>query len=310
MSLVPKERGALSRFACRLGRSVASLTAMCAKNRSVLMLTVAAACAWPFFAGCSAIAKKPAESKGAKTGKEAAEKTVSEPEWNEAILAAIESMPIGGGYSTGVDARDALISAVIWEDGKPALRPKKAVPSFCSGATYLVLTVALAQQQRAGSVSLSPEAWRALMVEGQADGAGVWGRWNANGPGTGRLFEETGAGHNFTDIKAARRGDFMKIFWNDSIGAAERGHSVIYLGMETVKGEEMVAFWSSNQPGGYGSKKVPRSKIKRMLFSRLERPDRLEEVLSLPPRDSFLASLEEKSVSSTEAARAVGLKQW
>jgi hypothetical protein len=283
---------------------------MCAKNRSVLLLTMAVACAWPFFAGCSALAKKPAEAKGGKAGKEGAAKPLQEPEWNEAILAAIESMPIGGGYSIGVDARDALISAVLWEDGKPALRPKKAVPSFCSGATYLVLTVALAQQQRAGSLSLSPEAWRALMVEGQADGAGVWGRWNANGPGTGRLFEETGAGRSFTDLKGARRGDFMKIFWNDSIGASERGHSVVFLGVETEKGEEMVAFWSSNQPGGYGSKKVPRSKIKRMLFSRLEQPGRLEEVLNLPPRDPFLASLEEKSVSSAEAARAVGLKQW
>jgi hypothetical protein len=147
-------------------------------------------------------------------------------------------------------------------------------------------------------------------VEGQADGEGVWGRWNANGPGTGRLFEETGAGRNFTDLRDARRGDFMKIFWNDSIGAAERGHSVIFLGVETEKGEESVSFWSSNQPGGYGSKKVPRSKIKRMLFSRLEKPERLEEVLNLTPRDAFLASLEEKSVSPAEAARAVGLKRW
>jgi hypothetical protein len=190
------------------------------------------------------------------------------------------------------------------------LRPKKAIPSFCSGATYLVFTVALAQQQRAGKVSLSPETWRALMVEGQADGAGVWGRWNANGPGTGRLFEETGAGRSFTDIGEARRGDFLKIFWNDSIGAAERGHSVVFLGVEKEKGEEQVSFWSSNQPGGYGSKKVPRSKIKRMLFSRLEFPERLEQVLKLPPRDSFLAGLEEKSVSPEDAARAVGLKRW
>jgi hypothetical protein len=283
------------------------------KKRSVLFFAIAGACVWPFLTGCSAIAKKPAEGKGkeaGKAGKEAAEKPLPEPEWNDSILAAIESMPIGGGYSTSVDARDALMAAVLWEEGKPALRPKKALPSFCSGATYLVFTVALAQQQRAGKCTLSPETWRALVVEGQADGEGVWGRWNANGPGTGRLFEETGAGRNFTDLRDARRGDFMKIFWNDSIGAAERGHSVIFLGVETEKGEESVSFWSSNQPGGYGSKKVPRSKIKRMLFSRLEKPERLEEVLNLTPRDAFLASLEEKSVSPAEAARAVGLKRW
>jgi hypothetical protein len=280
------------------------------KKQAVIWFAMAVAVVWPFLAGCSALAKKPSDGKAGKAGKEAAETPLPEPEWNEAIISAIESMPIGGGYATGVDARDALISAVTWEDGKPALRPKKALPSFCSGATYLVFTVALAQQQRAGRVSLSPEAWRALMVEGQADGEGVWGRWNANGPGTGRLFEETGAGRSFTDIKGARRGDFVKIFWNDSIGASERGHSVIFLGVETEKGEELVAFWSSNQPGGYGSKKVPRSKIKRMLFSRLDRPERLEAVAHLAPRDPFLASLEEKSVSPAEAARAVGLKQW
>ena len=102
----------------------------------------------------------------------------------------------------------------------------------------------------------------------------------------------------------------MKIFWNDSIGASERGHSVIFLGVDSAKGEETVSFWSSNQPGGYGSKQVPRSKIKRMLFSRLEHPERLENVAKLPAKDVFLASLEEKSVSPSEAARAVGLTQW
>jgi hypothetical protein len=230
--------------------------------------------------------------------------------WNDAIIEAIGSMPLGGGYGTGVDARDALMAAVAWEEGKPALRPAKAQPSFCSGGTYLVFLIALAREQRAGRVSLSPEAWRAMIVEGQADGAGVWGRWNANGPGTARLFEETGAGRNFGDIREARRGDFMKIFWNESIGAKERGHSVIFLGVEVEKGEEKVSFWSSNQPGGYGNKQVPRSKIKRMLFSRLEHPERLEEVVKLPERDAFLAGLEEKNVSPAEAAQAVGLKRW
>jgi hypothetical protein len=273
---------------------------------------------WPLLAGCSALARKPSEGKedkgnkekGEKSAKDAQKKQDVEPAWNEAILDAIGSLPIGGGYGTGADARDALIAAVAWEDGKPALRPAKAVPSFCSGGTYIVLLVALAREQRAGRVSLSPEAWRALMVEGQADGVGVWGRWNANGPGTGRLFEETGAGRNFTEVKDARRGDFLKIFWNDSIGAAERGHSVIFLGVQKVKGEETVSFWSSNQPDGYGTKQVPRSKIKRMLFSRLDYPERLEEVSKLPEKDDFLAGLEGRSVSPAEAAKAVGLRGW
>lgn len=267
--------------------------------------------AFPFVTGCSALAGKASDAKKEapskqKSGSDAA----STAAWNEAILAALEKMPIGGGYSTGVEARDALLAGIAWEEDKPALRPKSAQPSFCSGATYLAFLVMLAQQQRAGHVILTPDVWRALIVEGQADGQGVWGRWNANGPGTARLFFETGIGINFADIKSAKPGDFMKIFWNDSIGAAEKGHSVIFLGTNTSKGEETVSFWSSNQPNGYGTKEVPRSRIHRMVFSRLENPAKLSEVTRLQDKDAFLSSLEEKSVTPQAAAEAIGLKKW
>lgn len=232
-----------------------------------------------------------------------------EAEWNDAILEAIEKMPLGGGYSTGVNARDALLAGVAWEEDRPALRPKAAQPSFCSGATYMVFLVAVAQQQRAGRLTLAPDVWRALIVEGQADGQGVWGRWNANGPGTARLFHEMGLGTNFTDIKQAKPGDFMKIFWNDFIGSTEKGHSVVFLGTAVENGQESVSFWSSNLPVGYGTKSVPLSKIRRMLFSRLEHPEKLEQVAKLPARDSLLSSLETKSTSPAVAAEAVGLKK-
>jgi hypothetical protein len=222
-------------------------------------------------------------------------------------LAALEKMPIGGGYSTGVNARDALLASITWEDGKPVFSPKAAQPSFCSGATYLVFVVMLAQQQKADKLKLSPDAWRLLMVEGQSDGQGVWGRWNANGPGTARLFYEAGLGTNFTDIKQAKPGDFMKIFWTDSIGVSEKGHSVVFLGTSDENGQEMVSFWSSNQPAGYGTKSVPRNKIQRMLFSRLENPQRLEDVAKLSDKDQFLSSLEEKSVTPAVAAEAIGI---
>ena len=266
----------------------------------------------PWVGGCAALAGKTSDTK-LTSKKEAKVDVASEPSpletapWNEAIIAAVEKLPLGGGYATTLVARDALQASVAWEDGRPALRPARAQPSFCSGATYLVWLVALAQQQRAARIQLSPEVWRALVVEGQGDGEGIWGRWNANGPGTARLFQETGIGTNFTDIQKAKAGDFLKIFWNDSIGAAEKGHSVVFASTGMANGEETVSFWSSNSPGGYGNKTVPRSKIKRMLFSRLEHPERLDSVLSLPPRDSFLSNLEEKSVSPAEAAKAIGL---
>jgi hypothetical protein len=67
-----------------------------------------------------------------------------------------------------------------------------------------------------------------LMVEGQADGQGVWGRWNANGPGTARLFSKQESALTSRTLNR-RSADFMKIFWNESIGAAEKGHSVVFL---------------------------------------------------------------------------------
>lgn len=270
----------------------------------------------PILAACSAVAGKGTEAKSENSSKrkQAASSTGVAPNpsapWNDSILAAIEKMPIGGGYSIGVDARDALLAGIAWEEDKPALRPKSAQPSFCSGATYFVFLITLAQQQRAGRFILTPDVWRTLIVEGQADGQGVWGRWNANGPGTARLFFETGVGTNFTDIKTAKPGDFMKIFWNESIGAAEKGHSVVFLGTNVSNGQETVSFWSSNQPGGYGSKEVPMSRIKRMVFSRLEDPSKLADVEKLPQKDAFLASLEEKTVTPVAAAEAIGLKKW
>ena len=265
----------------------------------------------PILAGCVALAGKPSESKTeALTKLKGNPPPSAQAPWNEAIIAALEKIPIGGGYSTSVDARDALLAGIAWEEDKPALRPKAAQPSFCSGATYLAFLVMLAQQQKAGRFVLTPDVWRMLMVEGQADGQGFWGRWNANGPGTARLFYETGIGTNFTDIKQAKPGDFMKIFWNESIGAAEKGHSVVFLGTGASNGEETVSFWSSNQPGGYGTKQVPKSKIQRMVFSRLEHPEKLSELGKLQEKDPFLSSLEEKSVSTASAAEAIGLKKW
>ena len=261
---------------------------------------------------CGALWGKPADAKSANTkatDAKGAVKTTAAP-WNAAILQAIRLFPEGGGYSTGKDAFDALREAVHWEDDRPALRPKSAKPSFCSGGTYVAFLVMLAQQQFDGKLSLTPDVWRLLMVDNQRDGAGVWGRWNANGPGTARLFFETGAGRNFTDWSQAQPGDFLKVFWNEAIGAQESGHSVIFMGTETKDSEEMVAFWSSNQPDGYGVKSVPRSKIKRAIFSRLETPNKLSTVSKMPGQDDFLTSLQQTVVTPEAAAKMVGIKEW
>jgi hypothetical protein len=128
-----------------------------------------------------------------------------------------------------------------------------------------------------------------LLVTGQHDGVGVWGRWNANGPGTARLFEELQLGNNFTSIDQAEPGDFLKIFWNDQIGAKEFGHSVVYLGRGS---NGTVIYWSSNKKGGCGRAEVPQSKIKRTLFSRFTDPARINYPDSLCPDDREISGFD------------------
>jgi hypothetical protein len=146
-----------------------------------------------------------------------------------------------------------------------------------------------------------------VIHDGQRDGDGVWGRWNANGPGTARLFFELGLGRNFTDFAEARPGDFMKIFWTDEVGSTEHGHSVIFLGTEVVNGVPSVRFWSSNIPAGFGEKTVPRSRIVHAIFSRLESPGNLANVKTAPEVDPYLAGLVTKRSSYPEALAKCGL---
>jgi hypothetical protein len=216
---------------------------------------------------------------------------------NAAILAAVHAMPPGGKYSAASAAFTGLGRAVTI--GPTGLRfdTLAAQPSFCSGATYLVFLQALAELSRQGALDLDPQTLSALLVAHQRDGQGVWGRWNANGPGTARLFAELHLGRNFTDFSQARAGDFMKIFWTDEIGQREHGHSVIYLGTHVADGKEFVNFWSSNMasgPGdlsGYGTKIIPKTRVVRAIFSRLENPENIAHLREIAPTDPFLASL-------------------
>lgn len=190
----------------------------------------------------------------------------------------------------------------------PFLLALLAAPAFAG-----IKTLAALQKDR--TITLSPEIWEALVprlrpdgTDTLPDGESLWGRWNANGPGTARLFSELGMGRNFTDFASARPGDFLKIFWSDAVGKKERGHSVIFLGLETLNGIEYVRYWSSNQPDGFGEKSVPREKIVRALFSRLENPGGISGWKSLPVRDEYLASLLQTESSFAEAKKLSGAK--
>ena len=228
-------------------------------------------------------------------------------DYNSEVLAQIQAMPTGGLYAATRVATLRLQAAAHVESGTFCVMPGAASPSYCSGATYLVFLKTIETLRRSGRLELDSSALEALLIRGQPDGAGIWGRWNANGPGTARLFYELGLGRNFESLDQARPGDFMKILWTGEIGRLEHGHSVIYLGREMRNGVEHVRFWSSNQPAGYGEKSVPRSKISYAIFSRLEHPEALSKWVSLPTKDPYLASLTSVRSSLAESRRKTGL---
>src|SRR6266705_1242390 len=211
--------------------------------------------------------------------------------FNGLILEQMRKMPSGGKYSVSHVAKIKLQSAAHFESGKFFVIPTAPYPSFCSGATYIVFIKTIEALRDSGQLQLDFATLNQLVIRDQHDGEGIWGRWNANGPGTGRLFYELGLGRNFTDFAQAQPGDFMKIFWSKNVDRREIGHSDIFLGLTTHPDGEYVRFWSSNLPGGYGEKEVPRAKVAAAIFSRLMNPENLSRIHGVPATDAYLASL-------------------
>jgi len=226
---------------------------------------------------------------------------------NSLVLEQLKQMPKGGRYSVSRFAKIKLQSAAHFESGKFFILPSAASPSFCSGATYLVFIRTVEALREKGQLHLDFPTLEQLIIRDQHDGEGIWGRWNANGPGTARLFHELGLGRNFVSFDEAQPGDFIKIFWSRQVGRKEHGHSAIYLGKETRMGVEYVRFWSSNVGVGYSEKEVPRSKIAAAIFSRLQTPVNLSRISSVPVVDAYLASLLRKRSSLAEATSKCGI---
>jgi hypothetical protein len=77
--------------------------------------------------------------------------------------------------------------------------------------------------------------------------------------------------------------------------------------MENKDGVEHVRFWSSNKPGGYGEKSVPKSKVAAVIFSRLENPSNMQHAATMPKKDTYLASLLTHESSLREALQKSGV---
>jgi hypothetical protein len=227
-------------------------------------------------------------------------------EINKLIVKMIERMPTGGEYRASRESTEKLATAIRAKGTALDIDCQLAKPSFCSSATYLLFLSVLEQLNKNKQFIFKQGVPEMLLVTGQQDGVGVWGRWNANGPGTARLFEELQLGNNFTSIDQAEAGDFLKIFWNDQIGLKEVGHSVVYLG-RGINGS--VKYWSSNEKGGYGRAEVPQSKIKRTLFSHLSDPARINQIRYAPTTEKYLASMLIRSSTPQEMYEMVGVRE-
>src|SRR5436853_6613295 len=123
---------------------------------------------------------------------------------NALILEQMRKMPSGGKYSVSHFAKIKLQSAAHFESGKFFVVPTAPYPSFCSGATYIVFIKTLEALRDSGQLKLDAATLNQLVIRDQHDGEGIWGRWNANGPGTGRLFHELGLGRNIHGLNPAQ----------------------------------------------------------------------------------------------------------
>ena len=222
-------------------------------------------------------------------------------DYNAMILDIIKGLPSGGGYSRGSSFQLPTITAHNIGADRWEMRVYDGFPSHCTSATYAVFARLISVLQDNGRIALDGEQIATLSAKSRmpdgatlVDGQGPFQIFNANGAGVAALLKHTGTGMNFRDDKLlyARAGDFLKLFWNDNVGASEQGHQVIYLGHKTVGSREMVCFWGSQRQNrkkrsggtealyfpaaeddkvvdGYGEACRPRADIKAMIFSRV-----------------------------------------
>lgn len=223
---------------------------------------------------------------------------------NAEVLTAIKAMPKKGGYVLTSVSPKKMRDAFSWKLDELIVTQSKAIPSYCTTATYIVFFKALKTFWATNGYP-SKEVQELFKPNLEADGVRAWGRWNSNGPGTAKFFQDTGLGTNFTDISKALPGDFLKIWWNNEVGMKEQGHSVVYLRSDATT----ITFWSSNtSSSGYGERTIPKTMAKRLLFSRLERPENAVKMQELPATDEFLKSMLTRESSWKEVMDVAGIQ--
>lgn len=270
-----------------LRRALPRLAATVAKMRDISrILPALIVCGLCFQSGAAAGGRDPYTQSCARVP------TGPIPPNNQLILRTVAQMPDGQGFGRGDGRIDALAAAIEVLPDRIRVSPMKAGPTFCTAATYLLLWTAIAELYNTGKLKLDREALEELQVRSKKqmpDGTGVWGRWNADGPGAAAVFKELGLGANRSDVQEALPGDFLKISWTQSVGKGERGHLGVFDSERDCRSpahenrlERHICFWSSqsgndlelpdDQKGtaGFGLKCVPQRKVVRAIYSRLE----------------------------------------
>jgi len=235
---------------------------------------------------------------------------------NSVIVESVHAMPERGRYSVKPEAGLSLMNALEIGEGF-AIHPQLAQPSFCSMGTYVVFLSAIQKLVEAAEISLPANTLKRLDVPTSVeslfkdDGKNAWGRWNANGPGTARLFYLLKIGKNFTERSKRKPGDFLKIFFTEEVGMHERGHSVVYMGerKNPVTQDPEIQYWSSNQPDGYGSVWLSEKKIIHAIYSRFDQPTHLRGLDTLAEWDDYLRTLLTRPSSIDEALKMSGISR-
>lgn len=233
---------------------------------------------------------------------------------NEAAMVSVcaeRTVPVQGrwrlqGQPAGVGSLGAESLPLDAKAGKPVFLIQEARPSFCSSACYLLLLKALEiwNYERSKPV-ISERAWLALMPRiGQHDGDGPWGWANANGPGFAMLVHSLGAGVNFEDWSPGPAGRFHE----DFLDGPHRPQGIRAPDGAGEGWRRRGDFLVFQRPDGYGSKTVPKSKIKRVIFTRITRPERFNLAPSIG-HNAWLASLLKQDVSMKEVRSHCGMKE-
>ena len=189
-------------------------------------------------------------------------------EWQQCVLAAVDSFPQNGGYYTGSKPNETF-KKTAWKglhqaykmtlaDPWPVIDQQMAQPSFCSSATYLALIKALVLWDK--DHCISREAWLAMkpfvgIVDNmnpqgyyQSDGEGFWGRMNGNGPSVAVTIHELKAGYNFTAFRGAKTAACKETPDERYLTDDEWRNLPIW--QQAVPGDFMKIFWNRDDDSG------------------------------------------------------------